>query len=155
VRIGELVYGEITDADAVNVVCVLDNDGIAEAAAEQPVYFSPELAMYGDVEKPTYIANRAELIGLALTFSPATLGAVPLEWRRGDVRSGVDTRRWPLSWQYQHPLLERAERHLRGQRLQLRTRHRARHLVDLRGGHDAQPTGPLRHGAPGRILSVR
>jgi hypothetical protein len=155
VRIGELVYGEITDAGAVNVVCVLDNDRIAEAAAEQPIYFSPELLMVGDVEKPTYIADRAELIGLALTFSPATLGAVPLEWRHGDVRSEVDTRCWPLSWHYQHPLLDRAERSLRGQRLQLRTRHRASHLVDLRGGHDVRPTGPLRYGAPGRILSVR
>jgi hypothetical protein len=171
-RLGELVFGEIAPDAARNVVCVLDNDRIAEL--EQPVYFSPRLLMHGDVQRRSYIAERAELIGLSLTTSPATLAARPIQWRRGDIRHSPDTSAWPGSWRYHDPLLERAEQHLSGEPLLTRSRARARHLVDrrhraeddygppissydrLRAGDWRSLPGGLRKSAHrGRILSVR
>jgi hypothetical protein len=49
--------------------------------SEQDIYFSPELPMIGPgVHERSYIAREAKLLDLALTLSPATLGAWPMSW---------------------------------------------------------------------------
>jgi hypothetical protein len=64
--------------------------------------------MQGDVDRPTYIARSAKLLGVSLTHSPATVAARPVEWRAGDLRRSADTYTWPGSWRYHDPLLARA-----------------------------------------------
>jgi HK97 family phage prohead protease len=84
---GKLIYAELGDDQALRCVAVVDGD---LTRAEEPVYFSPELELRGDVDKRICIAREAALVGLSLTHAPATLGA------------------WPVSWKYHDPLLERA-----------------------------------------------
>jgi HK97 family phage prohead protease len=106
---GNLVYAELGDDQALRCVAVVDGD---LTQAEEPVYFSPELELRGDVDKPICVAREAALLGLSLTFSPATIGAWPVSIRAGDIRRSVDRGKWPASWKYYDPLLERALDHL-------------------------------------------
>lgn len=126
---GELVYGEVARDDRVNCVAVMEIDADVFDQLEEPIYFSPELLMIGDVDKRSYIARTAELLSLGLTSSPATLGALPLQWRRGDVRSRLDRGGWSALWRSNDQLLARCVDHLHGPRL---SEFRARHLVDMR-----------------------
>jgi hypothetical protein len=69
------------------------------------VFFSGEFEMHGDIDgKAYYIANRASLIGMSLTLSPASLEAQPSSVRAGDLRSSVDRFRWPGNWRWSDPL---------------------------------------------------
>jgi hypothetical protein len=166
-ELGELIYGEIAADGRLNIVAVLDDDRITQI--DEDVYFSCEMLMSGDRIRPrsrSYIADRGMLVGIALTMDPLTLGAMPIKWRTGDVRYSPDRQSWPLSWRSSHPLLARAVDYAG---TDLRTR--ARRLVDLRHRDDTnpwqlragdavpvaarRPPGALRHGAPGRIISVR
>jgi hypothetical protein len=101
-RVGELVYAELGDDQALRCVAVLDT------RLDEPVYFSGEFEMRGDVDKPFYIAREAALIGLSLTLSPALLAARPVEIRTGDLRSRVDRGKWPCSWRWASALVARA-----------------------------------------------
>jgi hypothetical protein len=163
-----LIYGEVADDGRVKIVCVLDDDRISRIPGH--IYFSTEMAMSGERIRPrsrSYIADRAHLLGIALTMAPLTTGAVPIKRRSGDVRSRTDRRSWPISWRTSDPVLARAADYAG---TDLRTR--ARRLVDLRPRDDnpwrlreGQPApadlvptrlpGGLRRGAPGRILGVR
>lgn len=171
-RVGELVHCELDDDNRLRAVAVLDTDRLAQAIEETgaSVYFSPLLEMRGGGDGTVYIAREASLLGLSITFQTARVGATPVSWCAGDVRSSVDRYRWPTSWAYNSPLLERCVEHHDG----IRER-RARHIVDLRNRYDygypppddgyGYPTtrtgamqrgaGRIEHGPPGRILSVR
>jgi hypothetical protein len=148
---GELVYGEVAPDSRVNVVAVLDDDRISRI--DQDVYFSCEMAMFGDHirdRSSSYIADRAMMIGLGLTMSPLTVAATPIRWRSGDVRRSSDRFSWPVSWRSADELLGRALDHVGGQDLRTRTRH----LVDRRPRDDDYPG--LREGqhvAPGQVRS--
>jgi HK97 family phage prohead protease len=102
---GKLIYAELGDDQALRCVAVVDGD---LTRAEEPVYFSPELELRGDVDKRICIAREAALVGLSLTHAPATLGAWPVSIRAGDIRRSLDRNGWPVSWKYHDPLLERA-----------------------------------------------
>lgn len=102
---GRLVYAELGDDDALRVVAVVDGD---LTGLEQPAYFSAEVELRGDVGKRYCIAREAALVGLSLTFSPATIGAWPINTRTGDIRRSLDRGGWSCSWKYHDPLLERA-----------------------------------------------
>jgi hypothetical protein len=172
-ELGQLIYGEVAADGRLNVVCVLDDDRLAKVLAEQPVFFSTEIAMAGgriNERSSSYVADRATLLGIALTVDPLTVGATPIKWRSGDCRRESDRYSWPMSWRTNDPLLARAVDHVG---TDLRTR--ARRLVDLRQRdddyaylglkegdlvrpgkvHSRELPGGLRRGAPGRILSVR
>jgi hypothetical protein len=169
--IGQLAFGEIADDGRLNCVAVLDDDAIT--LIEQPVYFSTECLMLGaDVRERSYVAREAQLLSLALTCAPATVGAREVSWLRGDFRDSTTRRTWPIGWRSDAPLVARALDH---QGSSLRTRSAAR-LVDRRAdagsdypwgelsahawrargdcGH-RRPEGGPRYGPPGRILSVR
>jgi hypothetical protein len=172
---GSLVYGEIADDDRVNVVAVLE-DGRWLDAVEEPIYFSPCMEMVGNgVHERSYIAREAQLLGLALTLSPLTLGAQPIKHLAGDVRNTVDRMSWPgFSSPSNHPLLHRAVDHLATfPRVELRHRTASR-LLDLRersspAWHGLKPgdrapsdlesrmlpNGLWRSGHAGRVLRVR
>jgi hypothetical protein len=168
-RAGEIVYVELTTDDQLAVVGVLDDDAIASIA--QRVYASASLLLRGDVLRSTYLAREAKVLGLALTFEPALLGARALRSRPGDVRRAPDRAAWPVSWASADPLLGRAVEHARrGGRL-TETRS-AQRIADRRhqdsgdypwraGMHvpfaaDDRPPGSLEHsGHRGRVLSVR
>jgi hypothetical protein len=150
--IGQLIYSEIADDDRVLAVGVLD-DGDWLERVEQPIYFSPQFVMCGDVRHDTYIADRAELIGLSLTLRTKTLGANPVNWRAGDVRSSSDRYTWPLSWQSNAPLLRRALDHLGGE-LRCRSASATR-IVDRRPDPDAPPTWGLKPGDPAPAHLIR
>ena len=109
---GQLIYAELDETQALRCVAVLDSDELTRI--DEPVFFSPELEMRGDVDKQFYIAREAALIGLSLTLSPATLGARPVEIRAGDLRSRADRGQWPGSWRWASPLLDRAQTFLDG-----------------------------------------
>jgi hypothetical protein len=169
-EVGSVVYGEVSESGQVNLVGVVG--GVDLDAAEEPIFFSPSLTMIGgsvgdgDI---SYIARIAELRSVALTLSPLTLGAQPVRWRAGDLRSSVDRAQWPISVGSSDPLLGRAIEHCSRE-----LRHRsATRIVDRRPGDDyavfglrpgdrapadlrsrTLPNG-LRIGPPGRILSVR
>jgi hypothetical protein len=51
---GRLVYAELGDDQALRCVAVVDGD---LTRADGPVYFSPELELRGDVDKPVCIAR--------------------------------------------------------------------------------------------------
>jgi HK97 family phage prohead protease len=102
---GRLVYAELGQDDALRCVAVVDAD---LTGVEEPIYFSGEFELRGDVGKRVYVARQAALLGLSLTFSPATLGARPVGVRAGDVRRSIDRFRWPSSWRWSDPLLGRA-----------------------------------------------
>jgi hypothetical protein len=100
------------------------------------------MAMSGDRirERSRWVADRAHLLGIALTMDPLTAGAVPIKRRSGDVRSRADRRTWPMSWRSSDPLLARAADYAG---TELRTR--ARRLIDLRerdGGFPLAARGP-------------
>ena len=156
--------------ERLRVACVLDDDGLASAEPPGPVCFSPLLEMRGGGNGSTYIARVGSLLGLSLTFATARLGATPVSWRAGDVRSPGDRHSWPISWATQSPLLERASR---GKHPPLRI-HKEPDVVRVRGGYlvDDQlipsnddrsygPAGPertagsLRIRPCGPIISVR
>jgi hypothetical protein len=123
-RVGEMVYGEIADDGRLNVVAVLDDDRITRV--DEDVFWSSEMMMIGDVKHDSYIAKRAELRSLALTCDPLTVGAWPVRWRTGDVRSSADRGSWAGIWR--EPLLQRAVECLGSRSLETRSRR----LVDLR-----------------------
>lgn len=50
-----------------------------------------------DLGGSVWIADRAYLIGVALTTSPASFEARPLSFMRGDVRQSLDRFGWPCS----------------------------------------------------------
>lgn len=140
-RCGQLIYGELADDGRLSVVAVLDNDWIGQVPED--VFWSPTLLMAGNVNKPVYIAREARLRSLALTFNPATLGAVPVRWRLGDVRDPADRSTWPFTWRSAEPLLARA---LDYNGTDWRSRDRtATHIVDLRYRDNGYPG--LRDGA--------
>jgi hypothetical protein len=108
------------------------------------------------------VADAAALVSLGLTTNPATVGAQSVTILHGDVRSSADRSSWQISWRSQHPLLARCLDHL-GPSPWQRT---ATRLLDRRDrspvthgwvGPDGERRrcGPLRHGPPGRIISVR
>lgn len=166
-RLGELLYLELGDDERLRAVCVLDGDWLANVA--QPVYFSPMLSMRGrGIDRDTYIAASAEMIGLSVTLETARVGAYPVSRRQGDLRDPVARRTWPFSWQRSDPLLARALNAL-GTDWQARTRSASR-IVDRRDDGDypwhllpsqawrqagTRPAGAMRHGPRGRVISVR
>jgi HK97 family phage prohead protease len=125
---GRLIYAELGSDQALRCVAVVDADQLV--GIEEPVYFSPELELRGDVDKRIYVAREAALLGLSLTFSPATLAAQPVGVRAGDLRRSNDRFKWPMSWQLNDPLLARALDHL-GPGLGVEHRH-ATAIVDKR-----------------------
>lgn len=168
-RLGELAYAELRDR--LQVVCVLDDDRLAPVLEERAVFFSPLMMMLGKGidERSSYVARQAEVIGMSVTLDTARIGAQPLSWMRGDLRSSVDRFKWPCSWRSSNPLLSRAVDSLGGE---LRCRSApATRIVDWRGaGYPVQmtpeerrrfedwrrlPGGAERSLHPGRILSVR
>jgi hypothetical protein len=105
-RVGELTYAELRDDGALCCVAVLDNDRLTEI--EEDVFYSPKVELRGDVNQPFCIAREARLLGLSITFNPATLCAQPIEIRSGDLRSSADRGKWSTSWRWHSPLLSRA-----------------------------------------------
>jgi hypothetical protein len=174
-RLGQLLYTELGADERLRAVAVLDDDWLENV--EQPVYFSPALDMRGDgIDRSEhYIARTAELIGLSLTLATARVGAHPLAWRQGDLRNPVDRHGWPCSWRGSDPLLARALDRI-GTDWQARSRSATR-IVDRRAAEvipmgngafligdqlvsgnsrsNGRPAGAMRHGPPGRVLSVR
>jgi hypothetical protein len=81
-QIGELVYGEVGADGRLRVVTVVDDGDwlvqLGDLAAH--IYWSPELIIRGpEVRTRAFVtADSGELVGLALTSSPATLGAQPV-----------------------------------------------------------------------------
>lgn len=158
--LGELVFGEISQAGQLNVVAVLDSDGVLDI--DTPIYFSPELLVLGAGvrTRSRSIADLAALTGMALTTAPAGLGLTPISARAGDVRSTVDRGAWPISWRTADPLLGRALDGLgRAPRVE-----RLERQADQALGHgwigpdgERRPAGQLHHSVPrhGSILSVR
>lgn len=108
-RVGQLVYGEITDDGRVDVVCVLDDDTLTRINSD--IFFSPELVCVGPADRlraqPVSIAARAGLTAIALCTNPATVAATPIQLARGDVRNSADRSGWPLGWRGERPLLSR------------------------------------------------
>jgi hypothetical protein len=153
-KIGEVVHAKLRCDDRLPVVAVID--GLELDRAEQPVYFSPMMMMMmiGDgVHERSYVARKAELLGLSLTFATRRVAPRPIEWLPGDVRIAADRGSWPFST-LRIPWIERAA--------QLERRHKAERILDLRERSDATadlqyegPRGRLQYVAPGRILSVR
>jgi hypothetical protein len=97
-----------------NVVSVLDDDWITDV--REPVFYSGEFdcRSRSDLGGPVWIADRAYLIGVSLTTSPASLEARPLSFMPGDIRENLDRfSGWPCSWRTSAGgLLERAVNHL-------------------------------------------
>jgi hypothetical protein len=112
--VGELIYAELGEDDRLRCVAVLDNDQLTKL--DQDVYWSPELDLRGGDPGRYFIARTASLIGLSVTFNPATLAAQPIEIRAGDLRSRVDSGKWATSWRSTSPLLARALDHLANDR---------------------------------------
>jgi hypothetical protein len=105
-----LGYAELGEDDRLRCVAVLDNDQLTKT--DRTVFFSGEFELRGDVRKPFYVAREAALLGLSLTFSPASLAAQPIKILTGDLRSLVDPRKWSTSWRWSSPLVARALDHL-------------------------------------------
>jgi hypothetical protein len=73
-----MIYGEVAADARVNIVAVIE-DGDWLDRVDEPIYFSTEMAMSGDRirERSRYwVAERAHLLGIALTMDPLTAGAV-------------------------------------------------------------------------------
>jgi phage head maturation protease len=107
-----LVYAELDDDQALRCVAVLHGDQLANV--DEPVFFSPEVELVGDVAKSICVARSASLLGLSLTLSPATLAAQPVKFHPGDIRRTTDRYKWPGSWRWSDPLLGRAVDNLGG-----------------------------------------
>jgi hypothetical protein len=176
-EVGQLVYAELDD-ERLRCVAVVHGLDLDQAAEEgERIYFSPSLEITGPMidQRETYIANDATLLAVALTTDTARLGARPVSWLPGDVRSQVDRRRWSALWRSDHPLLEHALDHLQGFGVVGLETRAATHVVNrrplpvdgyldygwqLREGdpappHLQRPRGGLRHGPPGKVLRVR
>jgi hypothetical protein len=108
--IGEVVYAEVDRGDRLNVVSVVDGD-LTDVG--EPVFYSGEFdcRSRSDLSGPVWIADRAYLIGMTLTTSPASFEARPLSFMRGDIRESIDRFSWPCSWRTSAPLLKRALEH--------------------------------------------
>jgi hypothetical protein len=165
--VGEVVYAELDRDDRLNVVSVVDDDW---TDVDEPVFYSGEFdcRSRNDLNRTVWIADRAYLIGMSLTTSPASLEARPLSFMPGDIRENIDRFcGWPSSWRTSAGgLLERALEHTpRGET-------RARRIVPpppeieqvgadawLVDGELVSRTGPmygrLRYGPSMPILSVR
>jgi len=127
VEVGRLLYAELGEDEALRCVAVVDGD---LTRAEEPVYFSPELELRGDVDKSICVAREAAMLGLSLTFSPATIGASPVRVRAGDLRNRVDRGKWSFAWRTNDSLLARALDYLGdGYRVEQRS---ATQIVDMR-----------------------
>jgi hypothetical protein len=175
---GQVIYAEITEQGQFAAVGVLEG-AVAEAVAVigEPLYFSGTYAADGAPADRTrsFVSPSARVLGMSLTVEPANSTAMPLRWKRGDIRRDSDRRDWPISWRSESPLLARAADSMIGVPLtQLRNRSAAR-ISDLRPDPNAPPTWGLKPGDPapagwrsrqlpnglrrsahaGRILSVR
>jgi hypothetical protein len=169
--LGELIYAELGEDERLRCVAVLDERLDARVFEEHETFFSPLMEMRGKGIDGTdhYVAREGALLGLALTLATKRVGAQPLRWRSGDVRSSSDRYTWPCTWRASAPLLGRAVDHLGGE-LRCRSASASR-IVDRRPDPDAPPLwgregdwvplgqrSTLPNGLrvrPGRILSVR
>jgi hypothetical protein len=108
--VGEVVYAELDRDDRLNVVSVVDDDW---TDVDEDVFYSGEFdcRSRSDLGGSVWIADRAYLIGMALTASPASFEARPLKFMPGDIRESIDRFGWPCSWRWSSPLLERALEH--------------------------------------------
>jgi HK97 family phage prohead protease len=136
-RIGELVYAELRSDGALCCVAVLDSDRITELSED--VFFSPKVELRGNVREAFCIAREARVLGLSITFSPATLCAKPIEIRTGDLRSSGDRGRWSASWRWHSPLLARAVDHISTRRGLEQRAATATRIVDCRKSSTAAP----------------
>jgi hypothetical protein len=174
-RVGSVTYVEITPASQLAVVGVLDSDEITKL--EQPVYWSGTYGPSGvhGSRQRSFVVPRARVFGMSLTCQPANTTARAVDWLPGDLRDSTDRFKWSCGWRTSDPLLDRALSYL-GTDWQVRTRSASR-IVDRRDDGDypwhllprhrfggtaaaepdalGRPTGPWRHGPPGRIISVR
>jgi hypothetical protein len=170
--LGQLVYAELGDDDRLRCAVVVD-DWLEPVLEEHETFFSPLLEMRGKGidRSDTYVAREAELLGLSLTTRTKRIGAWPLRWRSGDVRSEVDRYSWPISWRGDAVLARAVDSFAGTPRSELRHRTAAR-IADLRPSEDETPWHGLREGdwvplghrstlpnglrvRPGRIISVR
>jgi hypothetical protein len=169
--IGELIHAEIDAGGRLHATAVIPNaDWLL--GYEGKVYYSPTLISVGPGvrSRRVAIADAAGLLALALTSSPATVGAQPVDIMHGDLRRSLDRANWPMSWRTEHPQLTRAVDALPANSFHAE-RHRAQriereHVVTPDAGpllhRDAgyaDEHGRLHgkdwwHGAPGQILSV-
>jgi hypothetical protein len=172
--VGEIIHAELTPGNQLAVVGVVD--GLDFAEIDRPVYWS---GSYYPADPPhdrqrSFLVGRAHVGGMALTFRSANTSAKPLRWMPGDVRSGLDRSRWPISWRSANPLLARAHDHQGGMRTRSAPRivdrrfdPRLEQLVgrsvssldpaalDLLHDQHQRPPGPLRHSAPMRGSVIR
>jgi hypothetical protein len=142
--IGKMVYGEITEQGALNIVTVLDGDELTRIT--EPVFFSPLMTHAGAMRHRHHVAPMVWLESVALTFDTARVGVQPVAWMRGDIRSQPDRARWPMSWRSEHPLLQRALDTI-GDSCTART---APGLFDRRASLDTPPPGTGWHDYAGR-----
>ena len=167
--VGEVVYCEFDRYERLNVVSVLDGDW---TEVEQPLFYSGE---FKDRAEPTtngqaWIADHACLIGMSITAHPASLEAQALRVMPGDIRKTPDRARWPVSFGWDAPLLDRALRShherrggpliLHDERGRLDLDHRSHPAEIAQAMEEAhwsrRPPGKLRHATHrGRVLAVR
>jgi hypothetical protein len=180
VVLGELTYAELDDQQTLRAVAVIDGP-LTESLAAFPgdLYWSAELFAFGpDVRgRDVSTAERAELVGLSITDSPASTAAhtVPLQILEGDYRDSVARFHWPVSWANDAPLVGRAlerrsrdgiARSIAGPEPEIVRVPGAGWLVDGElvasaerhadtDYDDRRPPGRMRYRPCGRILSVR
>jgi hypothetical protein len=165
-RVGSVTYVEITPANQLAVVGVLDSDEITKL--EQPVYWSGTYGPSGvhGSRQRSFVVPRARVFGMSLTYQPANTTA-----RAGGLAPRRPPRlhrslQWPCGWRTSDPLLDCALSYL-GTDWQVRIRSASR-IVDRRDDGDylwhllprhrfggtaaaepdalGRPTGPWRHG---------
>jgi hypothetical protein len=162
-----VVHAELDDADRLHVVSVVDGDW---TDVGEIVFYSGEFdcRSRSDLDRPVWIADRAYLIGMSLTTSPASLEARPLSFMPGDIREHIDRfSGWPSSWRtWAGGLLERAVDHLprgeiRARRIvtpppKIESMGQAGWLVDGElVARTGSMYGQLRYGPSMPVLSVR
>lgn len=183
--VGEVVHAELAAHGRLEIVAVADADWLLRVADDRPVYFSGEFGVLGDDGDDhgrARIHDAAYLRRVALTFTPARVGATVVRLRAGDVRSTLDRSRWPMSYATADPILARAAARRPGERATRITEQRALDdLVDIGSGamldkrtgelagvvnrtratppalardDDRRPPGPIEY-RPARIIRVR
>jgi hypothetical protein len=167
--IGEVAYAELNKHGHLDVVSVVDGDWPQHV--DENLYYSGLFycrGTAGELSGDTWAAERAHLIGMSLTLSPASLEAQPLRIMAGDVRSSVDRFKWPGDLHHHAPLLERAVAYLpRGETRARRItdqRPAERTYLSLREGQRVMPGefpsrylpgGLMKSAHVGRVISVR
>jgi hypothetical protein len=133
-RVGSVTYVEITPANQLAVVGVLDSDEITKL--EPPVYWSDTYGPSGvhGSRQRSFVVPRARVFGMSLTCQPANTTARAMDWLPGDLRDSTDRFKWPCGWRTSDPLLNRALSYL-GTAWQVRTRSASR-IVDRRDDGD-------------------